>query len=85
MLMACKVARCAELARAALAAGMAVVVGLQSTGEANMDQVRQEAGGQEGKRGRGGADASPLTWSYLVADGGWCLEGASRPGSSKHT
>lgn len=43
MLMACKVARCAELARAALAQGMAAVVGLQS-GEANMDQVRQVEG-----------------------------------------
>ncbi|GLC46848.1 hypothetical protein PLESTB_001541000 [Pleodorina starrii] len=46
MLIACKVQRCAQLAREAVQTGHAVVIGLQSTGEANMDQVRVTAGNE---------------------------------------
>jgi hypothetical protein len=40
MLMAAKVKKCAELCRDAVASGMSVVVGLQSTGESVTDQMR---------------------------------------------
>ena len=38
--MASKVKKCAELSRAAVAQGMSVVIGLQSTGEAVTEQLR---------------------------------------------
>ncbi|KXZ54936.1 hypothetical protein GPECTOR_3g106 [Gonium pectorale] len=55
MLMASKVKRCAELAAEALNDGMCVVVGLQSTGEANLNSARELGGG--GGRGGGGRAA----------------------------
>ena len=37
-----QVERCAQLAQEAVASGMCVVIGLQSTGEANTSQLREE-------------------------------------------
>ena len=38
---------CARLAREAVAEGMCAVIGLQSTGEANMTSAREDAGNPE--------------------------------------
>ena len=43
-LLACQVRECAKLANEAVAAGMCCVIGLQSTGEANTNQTRDEEG-----------------------------------------
>ncbi|GLC46902.1 hypothetical protein PLESTB_001282200 [Pleodorina starrii] len=51
MLIASKVRRCAELAQDALERGMCVVIGLQSTGESNLNSAREAAAG-----GSGGGD-----------------------------
>jgi hypothetical protein len=45
MLMASKVKKCAELCRDAIAGGMSVVIGLQSTGESVTEQMRTNAAG----------------------------------------
>ncbi|DBA83686.1 TPA: hypothetical protein ACH3X1_016793 [Trebouxia sp. C0004] len=44
MLMASKVRECAKLANDAVASGLCCVIGLQSTGEANTNQAREEEG-----------------------------------------
>ncbi|KAJ9534596.1 hypothetical protein QJQ45_022183 [Haematococcus lacustris] len=46
LLIASKVRRCSELALQALADGMCVVIGMQSTGEANMTQARELEGNE---------------------------------------
>ncbi|GIL64960.1 hypothetical protein Vafri_18816 [Volvox africanus] len=48
MLIASKVRRCADLAQDALERGMCVVIGLQSTGEANLNSAREAAAGTVG-------------------------------------
>ncbi|GFR48198.1 hypothetical protein Agub_g10015, partial [Astrephomene gubernaculifera] len=61
MLIASKVRRCAELADEALTEGMCVVIGMQSTGEANLNSAREQGGGGGAaggrRRRRGAADA----------------------------
>ncbi|KAG2496515.1 hypothetical protein HYH03_005339 [Edaphochlamys debaryana] len=56
MLMASKVKRCAELADQALREGMCVVIGLQSTGEANLASAREQGIGRARSSGGGGAE-----------------------------
>ncbi|GFR48740.1 hypothetical protein Agub_g10698, partial [Astrephomene gubernaculifera] len=51
MLIASKVRRCAELADEALRRGMCVVIGLQSTGEANLNSAREAAAAGGGAGG----------------------------------
>lgn len=79
LLMASKVPACAELARQAVEQqGMCVVIGLQSTGEANMNAARAAEGDAELDEL---LSAPRLLLSQFIAKGGGHCRGAARHAS----